>query len=278
MNLYEGIKNSLNEMGSFSSRMDTLRSANDRRTVYKDNVASQKMRKIDDLFSRLSEIQDDVGELGEIANTIGLDKLKQWGIRIYGGPRICYEFDDPSLRNSNVDLNVYSDKITMSSFQTSEHELTPDKLKADLSDWDTTRFIKGATALLDIYPKYVEEVNRLIDDFDLKYPEIQESSKLKEAGKALGRGLEDLISTAEDVDGLDKVIGTDNTSLNSREGYKEIYGEDASYTDIRKIVEELEAINEQAVEDGFNFTDKFATIITDLSSICADIEDFYEHR
>lgn len=70
----------------------------------------------------------------------------------------------------------------------------------------------------------------------------------------------------------------DSEDSDFRTGYKELYGEDASYTDIRKIIEELRAVNEQAIEDGFNFSDRFTKVINDLSSICEDIEDFYEHK
>ena len=276
MNLYEGIKNSLNEMGNFASRMDTLRAAGDRANTYRQDVVNQKNKKVRELFDRLKEIQGDVAELKEISKHINLYKLKdRYGIWLDASGRgLDYQDPDDSWNTLYVD----TDKIQMSEHMLETSEITADEMTKPNPFHHKNTFIKLATEMLDNYPGYIKAVNQMIDEYDLKYPELQESVKLKEAGKALGRGLEDLISTSEDVSGLNKVVGSDSTSLNSREGFKEIYGEDASYTDIRKIVEELEAINEQAAEDGFNFTDKFATIITDLSSICADIEDFYEHR
>ena len=276
MNLYEGIKNNLNEMGNFASRMDTLRAAGDRANTYRQDVVNQKNKKVRELFDRLKEIQGDVAELKEIGKHINLYKLKdRYGMWLDASDRgLDYENSEESRETLHVD----TDKILMSEPYLSTSEITADGMTKPNPFHHKNTFIKLATEMLDNYPGYIKAVNQMIDDYDLKYPELQESVKLKEAGKALGRGLEDLISTSEDVSGLNKVVGSDSTSLNSREGFKEIYGEDASYTDIRKIVEELEAINEQAAEDGFNFTDKFATIITDLSSICADIEDFYEHR
>ena len=182
-------KKKLNEMGNFAGRMDSLRAASERKNVYDNSVTNQKLRKVDELFNRLREVQDDVEELREISKSINLDKLKdQYGIGLTASSGELYtEFKDPSLRNSECTLYVSPDKVELRSFQSSTHELTPENVKEAVTkkDWDAARFFTGATQLLDAYPGYIKAVNGMIDDFDLKYPEMTESCKgKKKVGKS----------------------------------------------------------------------------------------------
>lgn len=74
------------------------------------------------------------------------------------------------------------------------------------------------------------------------------------------------------IDSLDE----SNQPLNKEGEYEDIYGEPTDYTEMRKLITALRSICGKAEEDGFNFVDKFKKAITDLSDVCADIEDFYE--
>lgn len=57
--------------------------------------------------------------------------------------------------------------------------------------------------------------------------------------------------------------------------YREIYGEDASFTNMRRIVEELQAIYETADNDGFKYSERLNKVIRELSDLTMKIEEFY---
>lgn len=60
--------------------------------------------------------------------------------------------------------------------------------------------------------------------------------------------------------------------------YSDIYGEEVDYTEMKKIVDAMRAICDQAEIDGFNFVDKFADAVNVVSDVVMDLEDFYENK
>lgn len=172
MNLYEEIKNNLNEMGSFASRMDTLRSAGEREARHKRSVIAQKFKKAENLFNELSKIQEDIDELKEIGKKVRIYDLKaRYGLWLDASNRgLDVEIDDVGT------LYVDTDKILLRCRGTAEHEVSMLDFHEDYEQHDDLGdmncFIKLATKMVDNYPGYVEAVNGLIDEYDLKYPEL----------------------------------------------------------------------------------------------------------
>lgn len=178
----------LNEMGNFAGRMDTLKAASDREALYRKDVSSQKNKKIEELFSRLKEIQDDVAELKEIDRHINLYNLKdKYGIWLDASGR-GLDYENPE-ENSKT-LFVDTDKILMAEPSLGATEITVEELTEPNPFHSKNVFIKLATEMLDNYPSYIKAVNKMIDDYDLKYPVksqdgISESVKLKEEDELL---------------------------------------------------------------------------------------------
>lgn len=71
---------------------------------------------------------------------------------------------------------------------------------------------------------------------------------------------------------------TEGEELDFRAGYEEIYGEKAEYTQMRQMIEALEAIAEQADEDNYRGIQHFEDAIRLLSSVYEDLEEFYERN
>ena len=200
--LTEAVKTSkskkLEEMGRFAGRMDKLRAASGRADVYNNNVKAQAVKDAAKLLRGLAKIQEDVPELKEINSKVNLWKLKDsYNIWLDASGRgLDFETSDPTLRNSDMTLIVGNEIL----LQTSGSNIHIDKSILDeYGDSDFKRFVKIATELLDIYPDYVKAVNQAIDDYDLKYPELQES--LKEA-------VEEKVES--EIEGEDKVIEEDS--------------------------------------------------------------------
>lgn len=201
----------LNEMGNFAGRMDTLRAAGDRETIYRNDVVNQKNKKIKELFSRLKEIQDDVEELKEIGRHVKLYDLKdRYGIWLDASGRgLDYENSDEPRETLLVD----TDKILMAEPYLETSEVTVEKLTEPNSFHHKNVFIKLATEMLDNYPGYIKAVNQMIDDYDLKYPVksqegVSESIKLKKNNKL--KEADELLDEPEITDGSDMRDGRED--------------------------------------------------------------------
>ena len=201
----------LNEMGNFAGRMNTLRAAGDRETIYRNDVVNQKNKKIKELFSRLKEIQDDVEELKEIGRHVKLYDLKdRYGIWLDASGRgLDYENSDEPRETLLVD----TDKILMAEPYLETSEVTVEKLTEPNSFHHKNVFIKLATEMLDNYPGYIKAVNQMIDDYDLKYPVksqegVSESIKLKKNNKL--KEADELLDEPEITDGSDMRDGRED--------------------------------------------------------------------
>ena len=201
----------LNEMGNFAGRMDTLRAAGDRETVYRNDVVNQKNKKIKELFSRLKEIQDDVEELKEIGRHVKLYDLKdRYGIWLDASGRgLDYENSDEPRETLLVD----TDKILMAEPSLETSEVTVEELTEPNPFHHKNVFIKLATEMLDNYPGYIKAVNQMIDDYDLKYPVksqegVSESIKLKKNNKL--KEADELLDEPEITDGSDMRDGRED--------------------------------------------------------------------
>lgn len=201
----------LNEMGNFAGRMDTLRAAGDRETIYRNDVVNQKNKKIKELFSRLKEIQDDVEELKEIGRHVKLyDLTDRYGIWLDASGRgLDYENSDRPRETLLVD----TDKILMAEPYLETSEVTVEKLTEPNSFHHKNVFIRLATEMLDNYPGYIKAVNQIIDDYDLKYPVksqegVSESIKLKKNNKL--KEADELLDEPEITDGSDMRDGRED--------------------------------------------------------------------
>ena len=201
----------LNEMGNFAGRMNTLRAAGDRETIYRNDVVNQKNKKIKELFSRLKEIQDDVEELKEIGRHVKLYDLKdRYGIWLDASGRgLDYENSDEPRETLLVD----TDKILMAEPYLETSEVTLEELTEPNPFHHKNVFIKLATEMLDNYPGYIKAVNQMIDDYDLKYPVksqegVSESIKLKKNNKL--KEADELLDEPEITDGSDMREGRED--------------------------------------------------------------------
>lgn len=196
MNLYESIKKNLKtkerisklnesiklkEMGNFANRMDTIRAAGDRAASYRKDVANQKNEKIRDLFNRLKEIQDDVAELKEIDRHVRLYDLKdKYGMWLDASDR---GLDYENSEEHGETLHVDTDRILMSEPYLATSEVTADEMTKPSPFHHKNTFIKLATEMLDNYPGYIQAVNKMIDDYDLKYPVKSQEGVNESCGK-----------------------------------------------------------------------------------------------
>lgn len=201
----------LDEMGNFTGRMDTLRAAGDRETIYRNDVVNQKNKKIKELFSRLKEIQGDVEELKEIGRHVKLYDLKdRYGIWLDASGRgLDYENSDEPRET----LLVGTDKILMAEPYLETSEVTVEELTEPNPFHHKNVFIKLATEMLDNYPGYIKAVNQMIDDYDLKYPVksqegVSESIKLKKNNKL--KEADELLDEPEITDGSDMRDGRED--------------------------------------------------------------------
>jgi len=199
----------LNEMGNFAGRMDTLRAAGDRETLYRNDVINQKNKKVRELFNRLKEIQDDVAELKEIGKHVRLYDLKS---RF----NIWLDASDRGLDYGDIDETLYvdTDKILMKEPALAVCEVTPEELTGP-NPWNHKDvFIKLATRMLDNYPGYIEAVNKMIDDYDLKYPvksqEGMSESAKSEKNNKLTEAEDELLDEPEVTDGSDMRDGRED--------------------------------------------------------------------
>ena len=105
--------------------------------------------------------------------------------------------------------------------------------------------------------KHLEDKKKDLDDF-LKSLGIRESVRTKM---------------------IDRAILSESAKLKESDSYnddyRELYGEDASFTDMRRMVEELEAIHETADNDGFTYSERLLKVIRELSDLTMKIEEFY---
>lgn len=191
--------------------------------------------------------------------------------RVKSNPGAPYENDNPesdinkykSLKNAvnNAQKEVnYRTAGDDGSYKYSSAAMTDEQLEAKIQSMrdelekkieELRNSNKANSSSRDEYIKKLQDREKELDDF-LKSKGIRESELM-------------------DVKNYLK-----ESILNSREGYKEIYGDLPDYTEMRKIIEALRAIAEQADEDGYNFTHHFEDAINKLSSVCEDLEEFYE--
>lgn len=130
-----------------------------------------------------------------------------------------------------------------------------------------------------------KEIQAMRDDLEKRIERLRAENDSHKAGNQ--KNIENLKAKEKELDDYLKSLGIRESVIESvkkevlRENvssFKEIYGEDTDYTELRKIVDALHEICDQAKRDGFNFVDEFETAIIKLSSVVYDIEEFYEHQ
>ena len=128
--------------------------------------------------------------------------------------------------------------------------------------------------------KFVKGKKFKINETDYRFSKRDDNNLIFEAISDGSRFViaEDEYNKKYDIKEEAKVITEEGRTLNDREGYEEIYGEKADYTEMRKMVEALRAIAEQADEDGYSGIHHFEDAINLLSNVYSDLEEFYERN
>lgn len=128
--------------------------------------------------------------------------------------------------------------------------------------------------------KFVKGKKFKINETDYRFSKRDDNKLIFEAISDGSRFViaEDEYNKKYDIKEEAKVITEEGRTLNDREGYEEIYGEKADYTEMRKMVEALRAIAEQADEDGYSGIHHFENAINLLSRVYSDLEEFYERN
>ena len=128
--------------------------------------------------------------------------------------------------------------------------------------------------------KFVKGKKFKINETDYRFSKRDDNKLIFEAISDGSRFViaEDEYNKKYDIKEEAKVITEEGRTLNDREGYEEIYGEKADYTEMRKMVEALRAIAEQADEDGYSGVHRFENAINLLSRVYSDLEEFYERN
>ena len=128
--------------------------------------------------------------------------------------------------------------------------------------------------------KFVKGKKFKINETDYRFSKRDDNNLIFEAISDGSRFViaEDEYNKKYDIKEEAKVITEEGRTLNDREGYEEIYGEKADYTEMRKMVEALRAIAEQADEDGYSGIRHFENAINLLSRLYGDLEEFYERN
>lgn len=128
--------------------------------------------------------------------------------------------------------------------------------------------------------KFVKGKKFKINETDYRFSKRDDNNLIFEAISDGSRFViaEDEYNKKYDIKEEAKVITEEGRTLNDREGYEEIYGEKADYTEMRKMVEALRAIAEQADEDGYSGIHHFENAINLLSRVYSDLEEFYERN
>lgn len=138
------------------------------------------------------------------------------------------------------------------------------------------RFVKGKKFNINegTY-KFVKKTK----DNELVFESINDKSTLKMLESDF-KGVETLVEEIKKLkkDTIKEEVESEEQGrvLNNREGHKDIYGETADFSMMRYIISALDAICEQADEDGYMGTHHFEDAIRDLSRVCEDLEEFYE--
>jgi hypothetical protein len=128
------------------------------------------------------------------------------------------------------------------------------------------------------------------DELEARIERLRAGNESRKAGNA--KDIEKLQAREKELDDYLKSLGIRESARASmvkkamlveaaklRESdYSDIYGEEVDYTEMRKIVDAMRAVCDQAEADGFNFVDKFTNAVNAVSDIVMDLEEFYENK
>lgn len=126
-----------------------------------------------------------------------------------------------------------------------------------------------------------QRIQKLKDENDYrKTGNAEDIKRLEDKKKDLDDFLKSLgIRESVRTKMIDRAILSESAKLKESDSfnddYRELYGEDASFTDMRRIVEELQAIHETADNDGFTYSERLLKVIRELSDLTMKIEEFY---
>ena len=135
-----------------------------------------------------------------------------------------------------------------------------------------------------------KEIQKMRDELEARIESLRASNEYRKAGNA--KYIEKLKAREKELDDYLKSLGIRESARASmvkkamlveaaklRESdYSDMYGEEVDYTEMRKIVDAMRAICDQAEADGFNFVDKFTNAVNAVSDIVMDLEEFYENK
>lgn len=135
-----------------------------------------------------------------------------------------------------------------------------------------------------------KEIQAMRDELEAKIERLRAGNESNKARNA--KDIEKLQAREKELDDYLKSLGIRESARTAmvkkamlveaaklkESSYSDIYGEEVDYTEMRKIVDAMRAICDQAETDGFNFVDKFTNAINAVSDIVMDLEDFYENK
>ena len=135
-----------------------------------------------------------------------------------------------------------------------------------------------------------KEIQAMRDELEAKIERLRASNESRKAGNA--KDIEKLQAREKELDDYLKSLGIRESARASmvkkamlveaaklkESDYSDIYGEEVDYTEMRKFVDAMRAICDQAETDGFNSVDKFTNAINAVSDIVMDLEEFYENK
>lgn len=135
-----------------------------------------------------------------------------------------------------------------------------------------------------------KEIKAMRDELEARIERLRAGNESRKAGNA--EDIEKLKAREKELDDYLKSLGIRESARVSmvkkamlveaaklkESDYSDIYGEEVDYTEMRKVVDAMRAICDQAETDGFNFVDKFTKAINAVSDIVMDLEEFYENK
>lgn len=135
-----------------------------------------------------------------------------------------------------------------------------------------------------------KEIQAMRDELEARIERLRAGNESRKAGNA--KDIEKLQAREKELDDYLKSLGIRESARASmvkkamlveaaklkESDYSDIYGEEVDYTEMRRIVDAMRAICDQAEADGFNFVDKFTNAVNAVSDIVMDLEEFYENK
>lgn len=187
-----------------------------------------------------------------------------------------YGYGERSKSNPTLQMNVGIDD-NLKQYKELKDRINSAKHDVDWHTYDDSKSNSYNSSYAAMSDEQLEnKIKAMRDELEKKIEELRKSNKSNSTKR--DAEVKELEKREKDLDKFLKSKGIrESVELNSRETYKDIYGEDADYTQMRKMITALYAILEQAQEDGFNFTSEFEKAIYALSDVCENLEEFYEH-